>query len=267
MVTPSSRQVYSASELDRSPLTQFISEQGASVGIRATSAHPLRSSGARAFLQRFFPIDDASRARTHQSGSQVMLSRAPKESPATRIDSMSLPRIQSRRVNMTEPYGAHAPAWLDRMVIGITSRLPDIGWGCASQLGCAASLPCGLPPTMAWTLYVGDCECDCIRVATVARRGHFSSRKCTKLPNGPNCSQKLTKLEPLDGRLCSSILGLTSAYSRFLSHLMLAQMPKFLPSNQNPKMQAGYDLMSQRILAFLFEFCHWPWAPRQEWSS
>src|SRR5262249_50756510 len=121
--------------LDRSPLTQFISEQGASVGIRATSAHPLRSSGARAFLQRFFPIDDASRARTHQSGSQVMLSRAPKESPATRIDSMSLPRIQSRRVNMTEPYGAHAPAWLDRMVIGITSRLPDNWLGLRLAIG------------------------------------------------------------------------------------------------------------------------------------
>ena len=135
MVTPSSRQVYSASELDRSPLTQFISEQGASVGIRATSAHPLRSSGARAFLQRFFPIDDASRARTHQSGSQVMLSRAPKESPATRIDSMSLPRIQSRRVNMTEPYGAHAPAWLDRKVIGITSRLPDNWLGLRLAIG------------------------------------------------------------------------------------------------------------------------------------
>src|SRR5215831_18133860 len=44
-------------------------------------------------------------------------------------------RIQSRRVDMTEPYGAHAPAWLDRMVIGITSRLPDNWLGLRLAIG------------------------------------------------------------------------------------------------------------------------------------
>jgi hypothetical protein len=167
---------------------------------------------------------------------------------------------------MTEPYGAHAPAWLDRMVIGITSRLPDNWLGLRLAIGLRRIVTMRLAPddgldVVRWGLRMRlhPCRNGC-------EKGALFIPQMYEAPERAELFAEVDKARATGRTFVFVDIGANVGLFSLLVASYAGSNAKILAIEPEPE-NASRLRFNVSANPFLFEFCHWPWAPRQEWSS